>query len=783
LPAEPLFIDVSDDAPWDHQTAAFREKITSLAAPIHGKPKDELASDDLREQRRFRRLRAAAIAGLAMLTVISVVAAVIAVAQRQTAIHRLHDAVVAKLNAEGAAMLAGTKPGGDVRALQELLAANAIQPDGMPILDAQIARFTTEKIIDIPAVPRHLAYSPDGRRIASGQDDGTVRQWDPATGAPVGATMHAHSGRVTAVAYTPDGHTIVSTSADGTLRLSNADTGAAINQKPPAVDGGLVGLAINSSGKTIVTAGGNDTIRTWDPRTGQPLASTRVFSDPHAVLTDIKFDRSGTLFAVSSESGQIAVYDSHPVKLHVPVLEVRQGGVPMEVGRVAFSADGHTIAAGSTELQLWNVDTGTVVRKIALGTSLIAGATAVAYSPDGRRIATGRLDGPLQLWDAETGAQLGATLLGHTNALTGVAFSPDGTQIASAGPDGSLRLWRANVGQAMQAPSAIPLELAFDPDGRRLAVSGETAIQQWDVGSGNTLPQLLTGGPQQLHWFGYVAGGRMATALADGTVQIWDVKTAQPLQPPVRVDIRLSHIAFSSDGRLLAALDNADGNLTVWDVATGHPRGHPMTVDKAGIFGNAVAFSPDNQRIAAGYADGARLWEVETSTLQRAIDTTATGSTGAVISVAFSRDGATLATGSAGRAVQLRDSRTLDPLPDSTLAGHTAGIFSVAFGVGNQLASGSIDGTLRLWNAATRQPTASPQNRSDTITAVAVSPDGQLVASATADRTVLLSPGIADPAKLCDKLSANMSRKQWRDWVSPGIDYIQLCPKLPVPPD
>ena len=73
LPAEPLFIDVSDDAPWDYRAPVFREKLTALAAPIHGKPKDQLASDDLREQRRFRRLRAAAIAGLVVLTVAAVV--------------------------------------------------------------------------------------------------------------------------------------------------------------------------------------------------------------------------------------------------------------------------------------------------------------------------------------------------------------------------------------------------------------------------------------------------------------------------------------------------------------------------------------------------------------------------------------------------------------------------------------------------------------------------------------------------------------------------------------
>ena len=85
LAAEPLHVDVSEDAPWDPQAPTFRDKVTDLAAPIHGKSKYELASDDVREQRRFRRLRRAAIVGLAMLTVIAVAAAAIAVVQRQEA--------------------------------------------------------------------------------------------------------------------------------------------------------------------------------------------------------------------------------------------------------------------------------------------------------------------------------------------------------------------------------------------------------------------------------------------------------------------------------------------------------------------------------------------------------------------------------------------------------------------------------------------------------------------------------------------------------------------------
>ena len=127
MAAEPLYIDVSGDAPWDVRDRTFRDKLTSLAAPIHGKPKDQLTGDDVREQRRFRRLRRAAIAGLAVLTVVAVVAAVIAFAQRRKPSGAFTMRPWPNSMPKEHRCWPGTTPGGDVRALQELLAANAIE--------------------------------------------------------------------------------------------------------------------------------------------------------------------------------------------------------------------------------------------------------------------------------------------------------------------------------------------------------------------------------------------------------------------------------------------------------------------------------------------------------------------------------------------------------------------------------------------------------------------------------------------------------------------------------
>ena len=177
LLAEPLYIDVSADNPWDVRDRTFRDNLTSLAAPIHGKDKDQLTGDDEHEQRRFRRLRRAAIAGLAVLTVIAFVAASIAFVQRGKAIREARDALAAQLDTEASAVFTrGTAGGDDIRALAQTLAAQRVRSDpaasrGAFGHTATTALNTTRIIIPTPAPVDSVAFSPDGHTLASGSDD------------------------------------------------------------------------------------------------------------------------------------------------------------------------------------------------------------------------------------------------------------------------------------------------------------------------------------------------------------------------------------------------------------------------------------------------------------------------------------------------------------------------------------------------------------------------------------------------------------------------------------
>ena len=326
LPFDPLFIDVSGDAPWELGSLVFRDKVTALAAPVHGKPKDALTGDDLREQRRFRRLRRAAVAGLVALTVVATLAAVIAVVQRgeairqrQEAIREARDALAAQFDTEAAAVFAGITADSDSRALAYTLAAQRLRSDPTvsrsAFYTATAALNTTRVSVPTPAPVWSVALSPDGHTLASGSDDHIIRLWnltDPVHPAPLGQPLLGHTDGVRSVAFSPDGHALASGSADHTARLwdlSDAAHPAPLGQPLTGHTDGVLSVAFSPDGRTLVSGSADHTARLWD-------------------LSD-------------------AV---HPAPLGQPLLGHTDG-----VLSVAFSPDGHTLASGSADhtVRLW----------------------------------------------------------------------------------------------------------------------------------------------------------------------------------------------------------------------------------------------------------------------------------------------------------------------------------------------------------------------------------------------------------------------------------------------
>lgn len=275
-----------------------------------------------------------------------------------------------------------------------------------------------------------IAYSPDGRLIATGHADYKVRLWDASDGR-LHATLQGHSGRVRSVSFSPDGRVLASGSEDQTVRLWDAATSQLSSTL--VGHGSLVSsVSFSPDGRALASGSWDNTVRLWDASTGQHSATLRGH---RRNVKSVAFSPDGRALASGSDDGTIRLWDVSESASRA-TLEDNQQSL---VHSVAFSSDGRTLASGSNfhTVQLWDVSTG---QPRATLTGHKRDVLSVAFSPDGRTIASGSEYGIVRLWDVATG-ELRATLDGHVSPVNAVAFSPDGLTLASASDDGTAKLW------------------------------------------------------------------------------------------------------------------------------------------------------------------------------------------------------------------------------------------------------------------------------------------------------------------------------------------------------
>jgi WD40 repeat protein len=499
-------------------------------------------------------------------------------------------------------------------------------------------------------------------------------------------------------------------------------------------------LAFQPGGETLVSVG--DRVVRWDTSGQQASPGSPI---PHGSdISSLALSTDGQTVALGRPDGTIVFWDVEAGReLGQPVKGHEQGPYAM-----AFSADNKKLVSISSEYGGTLVGCSVPGRK-PIGQPLIVGSQLVslALSPDGGMLAAGMHDYSVVLWDLRTGIRVPTPLKGHGAAVSSIAFSPDGKLVASAGgADATIRIWSVSTQQLVGAPltghTADVKKVVFSPDGQILASgSSDKSVRLWDVRTRAPVGLPLRKHTAAVTDLAFSPDSRLlASASEGGTLVLWD---RQPLADPLRgQDDRVYSAAFSPNGQILASSPGDDPGLLLWNVKTRRKIGQPI----AGI--GPVAFSPDGKTVACSSLAGILLSDVATQKPKGPPLPSPYG--GLLVSLGFSPDGKTLAAGDIGMVLfwDLEQRKPLgspldkpliaalhvDEEPAETRMG-AAAVGDVVFSPdGKILASGAGDGTVILWDVATRRMAGDPLGSRARWASLAFSPDGRTLAVASREK-------------------------------------------------
>ncbi len=478
-----------------------------------------------------------------------------------------------------------------------------------------------------------VAWSPDGKRLASASVDCLAHVWDVAAGKEA-MTLRGHTGALKGIARDREGKRLATSAEDGTVRLWDPDTGKEQLQLR-GHRGNVADLKWCPDGKLVAAACSDGTVRVWDADSGKEArAPLRGHTD---AVRAADWSPDGKRLASASADRTVRVWDAEG---GAELLTLT--GHTARVQDVSWSPDGRRLVSASMDqtIRVWEVGDYEPDRVLTGHTDRVL---SVGWSPDGRHIAAGSGDRRVLVWEADTGRET-RDWKPAGYSVGGLSWSPGGDRLAFAGDDGKAHLWDVETGKEVrQLPlNTTGLSVRWAPDGRRVAVAvyGPPVVHLWDAQTGQITRTLtwaavagLGSAPPGITGVSWSPDGRrLATAANDFALHVWDGDTGQELLSFKGPSSFVTALAWSPDG-LRVAGSCWDHTIRIWDAGAGKEalvlKGHTARV-------NDVRWSPDGTRLAsASFDKTARVWDAQTG--KEAL--TLKGHTNEVTGVCWSPDG------------------------------------------------------------------------------------------------------------------------------------------------
>ncbi len=401
------------------------------------------------------------------------------------------------------------------------------------------------------------------RAIVCSSDDRTVRLWDIQTGECVGI-LDGHADSVWAIAFSADGRLLATCSDDRTVKLWVLNSSACIKTLA-GLESQVWSAAFSPNGKLLATGNVERIVQLWDVATGQRLRTLRGHT--HQVWC-VAMSPGGDVLASGSDDRIVRLWDAAAGRC----LKSLRGHNEW-VWSVAFSPDGEFLASGSYDrtVKLWKVDTGECLQSLRGHSDRVQ---AIAFSPNGEILASASDDMTVKLWLARTGECL-HTLTGHTRWVQAVAFSPDGRFLASASQDLTLRLWDVTAGECLNSFGEGSDRIRYLAFSSRLAselviasCSDYRSVKLWDGRSGQCIKSWLCP-REEVHGVCFSQGDRLLVAASDDRqVELWDFYGEKCLQVFSGHNSPVWSVHLSDNGKILVS-GSHDRLLKIWEVDTG----------------------------------------------------------------------------------------------------------------------------------------------------------------------------------------------------------------------